>query len=156
MATDAPTSRPPDADAAAAAALTTTTSIPEAHSQGQEQQQAPPSPPLPPKPVALTPGPRAARLEEVFRDRLRHTLSKLSYNNVAACYPTIAARAPATLRAVQGQMVSLLGSRCEKEFARILEDRDVVRKLNELEALVGDAGRRRAEADFDGRAPPVP
>jgi kinetochore protein NNF1 len=53
-------------------------------------------------------------------------------------------------------MVSLLGAKCAKEFERILEAREVVRKLNELEELVAQAGRRKGEGEMDGRGAPVP
>jgi len=75
-------------------------------------QQPPASPPLPAKHVPVTPGPRATGLREVYKRALSHTLERVSWDNVAACYPTIAARAPATLRAVQGQMVELLREKC--------------------------------------------
>jgi kinetochore protein NNF1 len=104
----------------------------------------------------VAPGPRAARLQEVFADRLKHTLAKLSYPNIAACYPTIAAKHPPTLRSIQGQMVSIMESRAARHFEAILEERDVVRKLNELEGLVAQAGQRRAEGDIDGRPAPTP
>jgi len=116
----------------------------------------PTSPPLPPKPTPLAPGPRAARLQEVFADRLQHTLAKLSYQNVAACYPTIAARSPAILKMIQGQVVSVMEAKARSHFDRILAERDVVRKLNELEGLVAAAGQRRAEGEMDGRGPPAP
>lgn len=95
-------------------------------------------------------------MQEVFEDRLRHTLAKLSYQNVAACYPTIAAKSPAILRSIQSQMVSVMELKAKTYFERILEERDVVRKLNELEGLVAAAGQRRAEGEMDGRAAPTP
>jgi hypothetical protein len=42
----------------------------------------------------------------------------------------------------------------QKEFDSIQQARDVVAKLNELEALVADADRRRKEAG--GGEPPIP
>lgn len=75
--------------------------------------EPPASPPLPAKHVPATPGPRAAGLREVYRRALERTLERVSWDNVAACYPTVAARAPATLRAVQGQMVGLLREKCD-------------------------------------------
>ncbi|KAB5570660.1 Nnf1-domain-containing protein [Coniochaeta sp. 2T2.1] len=116
----------------------------------------PPSPALPPAPVPLTPGPRASRLQEVYADRLRATLAKVSYANFASCYPTIAANKPALLKSIQAQMVSILQDRCMREFGQILAARETVRKLNELEALVGRAGRKRGEGEIDGREAPVP
>lgn len=146
MATDAPTQPPAEPNPDNAPGTTSPTT----------QPSAPASPPLPARPVPLAPGPRAARLQEVYADRLRHTLARLSYANVAACYPTIAARSAATLRSMQGQMVSLLESRGRREFEQVLEGRDVVRKLNELEGLVAEAGRRRGEGEMDGVGAPVP
>ncbi|KAB5558065.1 Nnf1-domain-containing protein [Coniochaeta sp. 2T2.1] len=116
----------------------------------------PPSPALPQAPIPLTPGPRASRLQEVYADRLRATLAKVSYANFASCYPTIAQNKPALLKSIQAQMVSILQDRCMREFDQILAQRDTVRKLNELEALVGRAARMGGEGEIDGREAPVP
>ncbi|KAH6670377.1 Nnf1-domain-containing protein [Plectosphaerella plurivora] len=56
---------------------------------------------------------------------------------------------------VQKQMVDYLDDRCNKDFHTILEERDVIRKINELESLVQDAERRRREHASDA-PPPVP
>ncbi|KAI1659606.1 Nnf1-domain-containing protein [Daldinia decipiens] len=119
-------------------------------------QQAPASPPLPARHTALTPGPRASRFQQVLDSSLSHTLSKISWDNFAACYPTIAAQAPAVLRAVQKQMVDRLGALCKKEFDSVLQARNVVAKLNELESLVSEAERRRDDAGVVGSEVPVP
>ncbi|KAI0598555.1 Nnf1-domain-containing protein [Biscogniauxia sp. FL1348] len=103
----------------------------------------------------VTPGPRASRFQDVLASSLSHTLAKISWDNFAACYPTVAARAPNVLRAVQKQMVDRLGVLCKKEFDSILQARNAVAKLNELENLVGEAERRREEAGEDAE-PPVP
>lgn len=104
------------------------------------------SPPLPPRHTAVTPGPRAQRFQESFDAALNRTLSKISTDNFASCYPTIAAQAPHVLRQVQRGMVDRLGQLCNQEFANVLERYSVVPKLNELEGLVSDADlRRRAQ-----------
>ncbi|KAI0805236.1 Nnf1-domain-containing protein [Xylaria sp. FL0064] len=126
-------------------------------SQSQSQsQETPASPPLPARHTALTPGPRASRFQTTLDSALSHTLAKISWDNFAACYPHIAAHAPATLRAVQTQMVDRLRSLCKKEFDSIQQSRNVVAKLNELESLVSEAERRRKEAGEGGADPPVP
>ncbi len=84
----------------------------QAPSQSQSQE-APASPPLPARHTALTPGPRASRFQTTLDSALSHTLAKISWDNFAACYPHIAAHAPATLRAVQTQMVDRLRSLCK-------------------------------------------
>ena len=67
----------------------------------EEDQEEPDSPPLPNKHTAVTPGPRATRLQELFASTLKHTLDKINGDNFAACYPTVAQRAPGTLEFVQ-------------------------------------------------------
>ncbi|KAI1110754.1 Nnf1-domain-containing protein [Nemania sp. NC0429] len=139
----------------------------EPQQQQQQQQQSsssssqpqpdesPASPPLPSRHTALTPGPRASRFQTTLDSALSHTLAKISWDNFAACYPHIAANAPATLRAVQSQMVDRLRSLCEKEFDSVQQSRNVVAKLNELESLVSEAERRRKAAGV-GAEPPIP
>lgn len=84
---------------------------------GQEQQQPPNSPPLPTRHTAQAPGPRASRFQDVLDSTLAHTLAKISWDNFAACYPTIAAQSkPGMLRAVQRQMVERLGALCKVCF----------------------------------------
>ncbi|KOS18714.1 hypothetical protein ESCO_000197 [Escovopsis weberi] len=130
--------------------------------QQQQQQQQHATPPAP--------GPRAQRMQQLYAQSLRRALSKLGWENFAACFPTAAARAEPVLRQVQAQMVDKLGDKCEvrtmraqgaslgradaaqKEFEHIMAARQVVPRLNELEALVADAARRRASSD----TPPIP
>lgn len=81
--------------------------------QEGEEDEEPDSPPLPNKHTAVTPGPRATRLQELFASTLKHTLDKISRDNFAACYPTVAQRAPGTLEFVQRQMVGRLGLQCD-------------------------------------------
>lgn len=79
----------------------------------------PDSPPLPPAPVpaVVIPGPRAARLQQLFASTLHHTLDKVVRGgNFGACFPTVAARAPGTLEFVQRQMVDRLRGLCEVCF----------------------------------------
>ncbi|EGX97194.1 Nnf1 [Cordyceps militaris CM01] len=105
----------------------------------------------------VSPGVRAARLQAIYAQALGGTLKKLSWANFAGCYPTVARRAEGVLRRVQEQMASQLQMRCENEFAKILENRQVVGKLNELEALVSDAQGAREEAQAAGATePPTP
>ncbi|KAL0767596.1 hypothetical protein CaCOL14_009835 [Colletotrichum acutatum] len=122
----------------------------------QTQPQPPASPPLPQKHTPATPGPRAGRFIQLYDGALASTLRKVNYDNFASCFPTVAAHAPNTLRNVQKQMVDYLEERCNKDFQSILADRDVIRKLNELENLVSDADRRRQEGGSDVEEPIPP
>lgn len=104
---------------------------------------APASPPLPSRHTAATPGPRAQRFQEMFGLALNHTLTKISPDNFASCYPTVAAQAPGVLGQVQRAMVDRFADLCNQEFGRVQARYAVVPRLNELEALVSDAERRR-------------
>ncbi|GKT73574.1 spindle pole protein [Colletotrichum tofieldiae] len=154
---------PTEPEAHTAAASTTTTEAaaaaqPSQHQQGdgEQAQQPPASPPLPQKHTPVTPGPRATRFTQLYDIALQRTLQKVSYDNFASCFPTIAAHAPNTLRNVQNQMVDYLEERCNKDFQSILVDRDVIRKLNDFESLVSDAERRRQESGDSGEEPVPP
>ncbi|KAL8370186.1 hypothetical protein RB595_000532 [Gaeumannomyces hyphopodioides] len=136
--TPAPTSQPPPPQEPAAAAAAAAAVGP---------PPPPASPPLPTRHTAVTPGARAKALQDVFDGALARTLARLEWDNFAACYPTVAARAPNSLRSVQQRVVSLLRDKCRNEFRIILDERHVVARLNELESLASDAARRKAEAE---------
>ncbi|KAG6004293.1 hypothetical protein E4U21_001190 [Claviceps maximensis] len=106
--------------------------------QPPEQPQHQPQPPL---------GPRAHRLHQIHAASLTRTLDKLSYENLAPCFPTIARRAEPVLRQVQSQMVQKLREKTEAEFAAILVARGVVAKLNELEGVVAAAAEAARQAE---------
>lgn len=115
---------------------------PQSSSDGAEPAGAA-SPPLPSRHTAATPGPRAQRFQEMFSLALNHTLTKISPDNFASCYPTVAAQAPGVLGQVQRAMVDRFADLCNQEFGRVQARYNVVPKLNELEGLVSDAERRR-------------
>lgn len=101
-----------------------------------------PSPP-PPAPVALTPGPRASRLQQVFNQALLHTVRANSYSNFSSCFPTPAKHVPHSLESVWRQLNAKLEESARAEFDDVIRERQVVRGLNELDRLVGEAKRRR-------------
>ena len=43
-------------------------------------------------------------------------------------------------------MVTRLEELCKTEFSNVMETRNVVAKLNDLEGLISEAGRRRGES----------
>ena len=89
------------------------------------------------------PGPRAQRLQQVHAASLGKTLDKLSWDNFKQCYPVATSRAESTMRKVHTQMVEQLRKKCKREFESILDNRDVIALLNELERLADDAAARR-------------
>ena len=92
---------------------TTTTAAP-------DDDDAPASPPLPARHTAATPGPRAARLLELYASSLQKTLARVSWDNFASCYPTVATAAPGALRTVQRAMVERLEQLCNVSCCSLL------------------------------------
>ena len=102
-------------------------------------------------PVALTPGPRAQGLLNVFTQASKATLDKCSASNFAACFPTAAQYSPATLEELRSQIVSQLERAWRSNFEDILARRDVVRLLNELDTCIEDAKVRKRKAEEKAR-----
>ncbi|BFZ57699.1 hypothetical protein PYCC9005_004752 [Savitreella phatthalungensis] len=96
-------------------------------------------------PARPLPGKRAQKLDEVLERALSTTLrTACSYEKLASCFPTLAARDPETLRHAGEQVVSFMGGSCRSEFGKILDERCVVERLNELDRLLEKA---RAEKE---------
>lgn len=94
------------------------------------------------------PGPRASRLIQVFDQALARTLRANSYSNFASCFPTPARHVPASLESVWRQLNAKLEESARSEFEEIIEEREAVEHLNELDRLVNEAkGRRESEGE---------
>jgi len=78
-----------------------------------------PSPPRSP-PNALSPGPRASKLQEVFNEALTHTLRVCSYSNFATCFPTPAQFVPEALDTLHRDFVGRLGDACKVRRSKSL------------------------------------
>ncbi|KAI9681433.1 MAG: hypothetical protein M1817_002717 [Caeruleum heppii] len=100
-------------------------------------------------------GPRALALRRIYSEALTHTLKTLSYARFAQCFPTPARYCPESLRGLWDQMVKKLEGAAQSEFEDILRERAVVHALNELDQLVAEAQRRKAEAP-PGEIPVAP
>lgn len=85
----------------------------EPSSQQQSALPAQDQPQQPEQQEEEQPGPRAARLQEIYARSLKKTLSKLDWDNFAGCYPTIAKRAEPVLKQVQEKMVDNLSQKCD-------------------------------------------
>ncbi|KAJ5054620.1 uncharacterized protein L3040_000887 [Drepanopeziza brunnea f. sp. 'multigermtubi'] len=125
--------------------------------EAEAEAEAPASPSPPPAPpIAQTPGPRAKKFIEVYELALSRTLASVSYASFAACFPSIAAQAPAALKGMHGSMVGRLEAFARDEFETILAERNVVERLNLLEDLIAEGRRRKArgeqEEEEEGRA----
>jgi kinetochore protein NNF1 len=114
--------------------------------EGAPAQEPDRSPsPAPPPPVATAPGPRATALQKLYSDAIAHVLKTCSYNNFASCFPTPAKEVPDSIRHLHERM----------NFEQILTERNVVPSLNELDALIEDAKKRKAKAEEEANGQPV-
>jgi kinetochore protein NNF1 len=119
-----------------------------------------PEPAIDAPPTQSLPSRRAATLTDAFSRALEATSNKISYQNFATCFPTPAQYKPDTLQKFHGDFVGRWGDRCKSQFDAILADREVVKGLNALDGLVGDANERMKAAEargesMDGRIPYV-
>ncbi|OJD11793.1 hypothetical protein AJ78_07506 [Emergomyces pasteurianus Ep9510] len=140
-----------------------TSPAPNSHTRQQEQLQplqhpqdpSSPSPsPPPPAPVPLTPGPRATRLQQVFSEALLRTIRANSYANFSACFPTPAKHVPHSLESLWRQLNAKLEESARAEFDDVLREREVIKGLNELDRLVGEARLRRENGEGEAGVPP--
>lgn len=122
--------------------------------ENTEPSAASPSRP-PPAPIPLTPGPRASRLQDIYSKALRATLKSNSYENFAACFPTPARHVPASLESVHRQLNAKLEESATAEFNEIIKEREVIKGLNELDRLVGEAKRRKSQGESESAVPYV-
>jgi kinetochore protein NNF1 len=110
--------------------------------------EASPSPP-PTAPVLTEPGPRATALRKVFNNALTATLKANSYPNFSACFPTPAQYCPQALEGVWKQLNAKLEENCVKEFEGTIEERGVVRGLNEWDSAI-ERARVRKDRGVEG------
>lgn len=108
-----------------------------------EAQEAAATDTASPPPSAALPGPRASTLLQLHSQTLSATLRSISYASFAACFPTIAARAPGALQRMHAEFVSKLGRFAEEDWRGIVRERAVVEGLNGLEEVLASARRRR-------------
>lgn len=97
-------------------------------------------------------GLRASRLHQVFDQALARTLRANSYANFSGCFPTPARHVPASLESVWRQLNAKLEESAKAEFEEILEERDAVRHLNDLDRLVAEAKVRKEKEKGEGGA----
>jgi kinetochore protein NNF1 len=105
--------------------------------------QNPPDSPTAAPPQPTLPGVLATRLQETYAHAIAKIISTCSYDSFATCFPTPAQNRPEVLRSVWSQIVAKIEAKANEEFEGIMQERAVVKRLNELEGLVGGARERR-------------
>ncbi|KAG8526843.1 uncharacterized protein KY384_008272 [Bacidia gigantensis] len=119
-----------------------------APSVGTSEQQPPRSPsPEQKAPISQEPGPRAQALNNIFTTALSHTTSTCSYAHFSSCFPTAARYNKPLLESVWRQVQNMVESRSRREFEQILLEKDVVKDLNDLDKLIGEAKVRKERAE---------
>lgn len=109
------------------------------------------APPL----VVGPPGPRASALQRLYSDATAHVLRTCSYKSFASCFPSPAHSRPETLKDLHKQFTNDLGRQMRLNFDVILQDSDVVQRLNELDHLIEEAKKKRAKAQEEAQGEAV-
>ncbi|KAI1293242.1 hypothetical protein EDD11_008452 [Mortierella claussenii] len=98
-------------------------------------QQDPQEPDEPDEPE----GPRMTRLRGILEKSLQETLKACNYNAISESFPALAAHNPLELRVAHEKVCKFLSVEVNNEFEQIIEERNVIFKLNGLDRLIADA-----------------
>lgn len=97
--------------------------------------------------TTTTHGPRATKLEEVLDRAVHQTMRACAYEKLETCFPTLARTDGETLRHAGEQVTAFMTDSCRAEFAKILKDRAVPERLDELDRIIGDARARKESGE---------
>lgn len=89
---------------------------------------------------------RYERLNQVMKKAVEQTIKKLLMpEQLQKCFPTISTMegGPEALETARKQIQKYFHSTCFKQFDHIFQNRDIERKLDELDAIIHDAQQRR-------------
>ncbi|GBC05070.1 hypothetical protein RclHR1_06000004 [Rhizophagus clarus] len=89
--------------------------------------------------------PRSKKVKQMLENCLGETLNNFSYEKVAQCYPTLAKEQPERLKQALSQVKDFLKTNTEEEFEAILEQRNILEKLNELDDIIAKAKKRQKD-----------
>ncbi|KAF9213618.1 hypothetical protein BGZ59_005107 [Podila verticillata] len=92
-------------------------------------------------------GPRMTRLRRLLEKSLQETVKACNYNAVQECFPQVAASTPQELRDAHEKVCQFLNVEVnvsaafapENEFEQIIQERNLIHKLNGLDRLIADA-----------------
>ncbi|KAI9025601.1 hypothetical protein DFJ74DRAFT_664926 [Hyaloraphidium curvatum] len=88
---------------------------------------------------------RAQGLKKAAGHALEQTLKKCSAEEVAKCFPWLAKQSPEALEEKVAEIREGIRLRTMDEFNRIVDSRDLIRKLEELDQMVDRAIERQTE-----------
>ncbi|CAG8677215.1 21039_t:CDS:2 [Rhizophagus irregularis] len=95
---------------------------------------------------------RSKKVKQMLGSCLGETLDNFSYEKVAQCYPTLAKEQPERLQQALSQVKEFLKTNTEEEFEAILEQRNILEKLDELDDIIAKAKK----CQKDGHSPIQP
>ncbi|KAF9586119.1 hypothetical protein BGW38_009479 [Lunasporangiospora selenospora] len=84
-------------------------------------------------------GPRMTRLRGILDKSLIETLKACNYKALQECFPLLAAVQPDELHQAHERVSEFLKIEVNNEFSQIIEERNVIFKLNALDRLIADA-----------------
>ncbi|OLL22991.1 mRNA cleavage and polyadenylation factor CLP1 [Neolecta irregularis DAH-3] len=93
--------------------------------------------------MSLTDGPRAKALKKVLERSLSQTVSRLTRERLAQCFPLVAQESAESLDSIHGSILDFLKEHGAVQFQEVMERRQTVQKLNELDQLIEDAKLRK-------------
>ncbi|KAK9247925.1 Nnf1-domain-containing protein [Lipomyces tetrasporus] len=105
------------------------------------------SQPAPPDPQQQPTSIRNQRLLEIFERSLYASTKTLTFSKLSQCYPYVAEHGAAGLREAMNQAMRFWETSSTREFYAILEERNVARKLTELDALIEEARERKTKSE---------
>lgn len=94
--------------------------------------------------ATTTKGPRASKLIEILDKSTKQTMRACSYEKLVSCFPSLAHNDPETLKHAQEQVTAFLTTACMSEFDKILNERNALQRLNELDELIVEAKTRKS------------
>ncbi|KAF9947428.1 hypothetical protein BGZ72_010568 [Mortierella alpina] len=84
-------------------------------------------------------GPRMTRLRGILDKSLEETLKACNYNAIRESFPYVAAANPGELRNAHEKVCLFLRGEVNYEFGQIIEQRNIIFKLNSLDRLIAEA-----------------
>ncbi|KAK9235143.1 Nnf1-domain-containing protein [Lipomyces kononenkoae] len=90
---------------------------------------------------------RNQRLLEIFQRSLQACTQTLTFDKLSQCYPYVAEHGAAGLREAMNQAMRFWETSSTREFHAILEERNVDRKLAELDTLIEEARDRKKRSE---------
>ncbi|KAF9414853.1 hypothetical protein BGZ94_000255 [Podila epigama] len=104
-------------------------------------------------------GPRMIRLRKILEKSLQETVKACNFNAVQECFPLVANATPLELRDAHDKVCQFLNVEVNNEFEQIIQERNLIFKLNGLDRLIVDAknkGRTAGSPNVAVRARVVP